>query len=216
MTQQPRVLAVPFFCGICLVLHVLASPFLRLPFAFGTEDFFIADLLTSTLPLQIAPLQTGEGWRTLSYALLHGSWLHLLFNLFGLWLTGNTLERQFGWATTLGVFFVGATAGAAGFVASLLLDPRLSPATTCLGASAILTACIGTLTTAFPKHHLTLWLLFIPIRVRTLWLAPALFCLFATECLFPHLGTAYGAHLGGWLAGLLIGGFLLRSRANPI
>ncbi|MBR4318324.1 MAG: rhomboid family intramembrane serine protease [Kiritimatiellae bacterium] len=214
MIQQPRVIAVPLFCGICLLLHVLISPFLRLPFAFGTEDFFIADVLKASLPLQVAPLKTGEVWRTLSYALLHGSWIHLTLNLFGLWLTGGTLERQFGWRTTLRVLLMGCAAGAVGFVVSLLLDPRLSPATTCIGASALLTACIGTLTTAFPKHHVTLWVFVLPIRLRTLWLAPTMFLILAAESLFPLFGTAYGAHLGGWLAGLLAGS-LLRSQTNP-
>jgi membrane associated rhomboid family serine protease len=194
---------VPLFCVLCLFVQILLLPDLRLPLPLASEDFFIADWLKATLPLTASHLQAGELWRAATYALLHGSWWHLVANLFGLWITGRTLEARIGWRKTAMLLLLGATAGAAGFMGSLLLDPRLSPHTTCIGASAILTACIGALSTYAPKADITLLIAVFPLRVRAFWLIPLMLCIFTLECLYPHFGTAYGAHFGGWLAGLL-------------
>lgn len=205
MTQTNRAIIVPLFCGLCFLLHLFSSPFLRLPFPIGAEDFFIADLLQTTFPLRVDTLHEGHLWTVLSYALVHGNWWHLLFNLFGLWITGRTLEQILGWKRISALFLLGCLAGAVGFLISLILDPRLAPSTTCIGASAILTASIGTITTTFAQQPVTLWIGFIPIRLKAILLLPLLLICFIIECALPSLGTAYGAHLGGWLAGLFFG-----------
>lgn len=206
-----RPVTVPLVCGLCLVVQVLLMPELRLPLPIGAEDVFIADWLRRTFPLQVAPLHADEVWRIFSYALLHGSWGHLVLNLFGLWITGITLEKVIGRVATLFLILTGCAAGAAGFFAGLLLDPRLSAGMTCIGASAILTACIGAVTTLALGERVTLWIIAFPVRLPAALLLPLMFLIFGVECAFPQFGTAYGAHLGGWLAGLL-GGLLLRKR----
>ncbi len=209
-----RARLIPLLCGICLFVQLITSPNFRLPLPLGTEDLFISDWLLRAFPLQAVALQAKEIWRIFSYVLLHGSWWHLGFNLFGLWITGVTLERLLGWRK-MTLLLCGAAAGALGFLASLLLDPRLSPQLNCIGASALLTACLGVATTLAPKETLTLWLIVFPLRIKALYLAPLLLLLFCVEAFFPELGTAYGAHLGGWIAGL-IAGFLLRpSSSSP-
>jgi membrane associated rhomboid family serine protease len=208
-----RSIAVPLFCALCLCVQIALLPDLRLPLPLAMEDFFIADWLQQKLPLTAHALQTGDLWRVISYALLHGSWWHLIANLFGLWITGRTLEMLVGLRKTCLILFMGAAAGAAGFIASLLLDPRLSPHMTCIGASAMLTACIGALSTVMPKADVTLFITVFPIRLRAFWLIPVMLLLFTLESLYPQLGTAYGAHLGGWLAGLL-GGYVCQIQSN--
>lgn len=202
-------IAVPLLCGLCLGVQIITHPNLRLPLPLGAEDLFIIDWLKQYLPLQANAVQIGELWRTFTYVFLHGSWWHLALNLFGLWITGNTLEALLGWRKTFLLLLTGATAGAAGFFLSILLDPRLSPYTTCIGASALLTACIGAVVTLAPREHITLWITALPLRLKAVWLLPLMLLFFITECLLPQLSTAYGAHLGGWIAGLLCG-FLLR------
>ena len=200
-----RFITVPLFCVLCLFVQIAILPDLRLPLPFAMEDFFIADWLQQTLPLTAHALQQGELWRVVSYALLHGSWWHLMANLFGLWITGRTLEQHFGKRTTCLILLFGAIAGAVGFIATLLLDPRLTPNMTCIGASALLTACIGALSTAAPKADVTLFITLLPLRLKAFWLIPFMLILLIAESLYTQLGTAYGAHLGGWLIGLFIG-----------
>lgn len=77
---------------------------------------------------------TGQYWRLISPILLHGSLLHVGFNMYALSILGPELERHFGhWQ----FFLLYITSGFAGFVSSFLLTP--SPA---LGAS---TAIFGLL-----------------------------------------------------------------------
>jgi membrane associated rhomboid family serine protease len=198
-----RFSAVPLFCVLCVFVQLLFLPLFRLPLPLAWEDVFLGDWVLSAFPLRAAELKLGEVWRIFSYALVHGSWWHLLGNLLGLWITGRALEALLGWRSTALLVLMGAAAGAAGFLASLLLDPRLSPEMTCLGASAILTTLIGTATGLALRGEITLWVILLPLRLRGYWLIPLMITLFILEGTFLQIGTAYGAHLGGWLAGLL-------------
>ena len=52
------------------------------------------------------PLNSGLflPWQIVTYAFLHGSVPHILFNMWGLWMFGSELERVWG-AQRLGVFY---------------------------------------------------------------------------------------------------------------
>ena len=168
-------------------------------------DFVWAQALDALFALRPESVGLGAVWQALTYALLHGNGLHLLINVVGLAITGATLERLLGGWRTIALFALGAAAGACGFLGSLLLDPRLPTVGVCVGASAILTACIGAATTLAWREQVTLWVAIIPIRLRAGWRLP-LFLLFSLcEILLWPTVTAYGAHLGGWVAGLTLG-----------
>lgn len=165
----------------------------------------LADVFRETWALQAWALHAGAVWQPLTYAFVHGGWAHLLANLFGLALTGAALEAVLGARRLVRLFALGAAAGACGFLLTVLLDPRLPAAMACVGASACVAACLGAATTLAPRARVTLWVVAIPVPMRAIWLLP-LFALFlvAEAWLWPGV-TAYGAHLGGWLAGLLFG-----------
>jgi membrane associated rhomboid family serine protease len=63
----------------------------------------------------------GEWWRLLTSAFLHGSPIHLLFNMLMLWWFGGPLESMLGRGRFVGLYLVSALAGSAG---ALLLSPR--------------------------------------------------------------------------------------------
>lgn len=69
----------------------------------------------------------GELWRLLTPALLHGSLLHILFNMYALFSLGSSLERYYGHGRFLLLYGIGAFCGNA---LSFLLSPNPS-----LGAS---------------------------------------------------------------------------------
>lgn len=147
-------------------------------------------------------VRDGAFWQPVTYVFLHGSWLHLAANAFGLAVTGTALERLLGTAAFFRLALLTALAGALGFLLSLAFDPRLSVRMGCVGASAVLAGCLGAAATLSPRCRLTLWLLVVPIPVRAWQLVPLLLLLIAAEALWWPQTTAYGAHLGGFLAGM--------------
>ncbi len=190
-------------CGGCVGVWLLQQWTLPLPV--GTEEFALSTLLERHFALHAQSLRAGALWQAVTYALLHGSLLHLGANLVGLWISGRTLVRFLGKGGLLWLLLLGALGGAAGYVATLLADPRLFVGTPCMGASAMVAACLGAATTLLPKGEVTLWVGLFPIHLRAGWLAPLVgLGLLAEAWVFPQV-TAYGAHLGGYLVGLALG-----------
>ena len=63
----------------------------------------------------------GDWWRLVSGGFLHATILHLLFNMYVLYIAGTLLEPSIGTPRFLGIYFVSLLAGAFG---ALLLDPN--------------------------------------------------------------------------------------------
>lgn len=146
----------------------------------------------------------------LSSAFLHGSVLHLIFNLVVLLFIGRQLEAPMGRGVMAVLLVAGAYAGAC---AQWLADPQA--AVPMIGASGAISAVIAMFALIFsrstpaaigpvPSH----W-------VRALWLAAAWIGL---QLLLGFAGgggfgaVAIWAHVGGFLAGLLLARPLLRWR----
>ncbi len=195
--------AVMLLCLLCVALRAAQMIEQSLLPRLGVEGFTFFNSLTTTLALQAQTLREGALWQPLTYALVHGSPWHLTANLFGLLLTGRALEAVWGRGRMVRFMLLGAVAGAIGFLVSVWLDPRLSGGMVCVGASAVVTACIGAATALAPRERVVLWVICVPIPLRALWLLPVMLLFFLAEAIFFAQTTAYGAHLGGYLAGLL-------------
>ncbi len=155
--------------------------------------------------LSAEALREGALWQPLTYAFFHGNFTHLTLNLIALLISGAALEAFLGRERMKGLLGIGIVGGAIGFLLSLALDSRLSVEMQCIGASAVVTACLGAVTALVPREKVTLWLIVIPVPLRAWWLLPLVGGLLICEAIcFPET-TAYGAHLGGYLAGILYG-----------
>lgn len=146
----------------------------------------------------------------LTSAFLHGGWLHLIFNMIMLLFIGRQLEAPLG-AKAMGVLLVaGAYVGA---FAQYLADPASS--VPMIGASGAISALIAVFALIFSRSQ-TKAIGPIPAHwVRALWLAAAWIGL---QLLLGFSGggdfgaVAIWAHVGGFLAGLLLARPLLRWR----
>ncbi|PKO14711.1 MAG: hypothetical protein CVU39_13355 [Chloroflexi bacterium HGW-Chloroflexi-10] len=77
----------------------------------------------------------GELWRLFTPALLHGSIMHLVFNMYALYIFGNNLEYQYGHLRFFLLYLMGAFAGnVASFV--LTANPSLGASTAIFGLLA--------------------------------------------------------------------------------
>jgi membrane associated rhomboid family serine protease len=135
---------------------------------------------------------------------LHGGWMHLIGNMWFLWLAGFVLEDVWGrWVYS--VFYLIAGAAALQFWA--WSNP--GSITPTLGASGAVAALMGAFLVRFPKMKIEMmWLFFLkPYRFKAaaFWLLPL--WLFS-EIFYGSLsgssgGVAHWAHVGGFLFGAL-------------
>lgn len=96
--------------------------FLRYPTTAGTILLAIGLTLAWWAAKPVDPffadgrVRTGEIWRLVTSALLHGDMLHLLFNAYWTWVFGTLIEERFGYLRTLLlIMLLAATSAAAEF-----------------------------------------------------------------------------------------------------
>jgi membrane associated rhomboid family serine protease len=140
-------------------------------------------------------------WQLLTYGFLHGSWLHLFFNMFALYMFGSEIERLFGPKRYL-IYYLGCVVGAAAMHLIVLQAANLPPAPV-VGASGGVFGLLLAFGMAWP--HRKLMLIFPPIPMPA-WLFVTLYGL--AELWMGITGTAQGiahfAHLGGMATGFVM------------
>ncbi|MDX2012303.1 MAG: rhomboid family intramembrane serine protease [Myxococcaceae bacterium] len=146
------------------------------------------------------------GWLTAMF--LHYGWLHLLGNLFFLWLAAPLLEDAWGRAFFAAVYLA---SGLAASFAHFLIDPD-SPGTMA-GASGAIAGLMGAFAVRFPLRRIAIgyFIYFVVSFRRGIWHWPAWFAAalwFADQAWDYFLGetggVAVGAHLGGFAFGAVV------------
>src|SRR5277367_170210 len=135
---------------------------------------------------------------------LHGGWLHLIGNMWFLWLAGFVLEDVWGrWLYS--AFYLIAGAAALQFYA--WTNP--GSITPTLGASGAVAALMGAFLVRFPKMKIEMGYLlmfrFRRFKAAAYWLLPLwlLSEIFYGSLLGSSSGVAHWAHVGGFLFGAL-------------
>ncbi len=139
-------------------------------------------------------------WQFVSYAFLHGGLMHILGNMFFLYLFGNNVNDKLGHIGYLCFYLAGAIFSGVGHT--------LMSGTQVLGASGAVAAVTGAYLVLFPQTLITVIYWFFIIGTMEL---PALyfiaFKLIIWDNMFePHFAppaaVAYGAHLAGYAFGV--------------
>jgi membrane associated rhomboid family serine protease len=148
------------------------------------------------LALHKAGTSSFEYWQILTYFFTHQSFWHILANMIVLWSLGTPVEERMGPPRFLRFYLVtGLLAGV--FLA--YLDPSPAPV---LGASTATSGLLSALATYFPKGHLLIFPIPIPIQAR--WLALGFGVVSLVLFLLNPEGGGVISHLGH-LLGLGIG-----------
>jgi membrane associated rhomboid family serine protease len=171
--------------------------------------------LEITGPLANAASASGEApcplggltWATLVTSMfLHGSWMHLIGNLWFLWIFGNNVEDSMGHGRFL-VFYLLTGIAAAG--SHIVFDP--ASALPMVGASGAISAIMGAYLVLYPKARVhTLFIIIIIIRVIPLpaWIFLVYWLLIQLASSAMDVpgggGVAFWAHIGGFLAGVVL------------
>ncbi|MGV1683931.1 rhomboid family intramembrane serine protease [Sphingopyxis sp. NJF-3] len=207
MNRQPAPLTTGFAL-LCVVVFVILAITGYQHQAFVGAGFiparFGADLIAppgTMLPFALTPL---------SSAFLHSGVLHLVFNMAVLLFIGRQLEAPLGSAATAVLLVAGAYAGA---FAQWIADPGSTAVV--VGASGAISALIAVFALIFSRSQAPAIGPIPSHWVRALWLAAAwigvqLLLGFAGGAGFGNI--AIWAHVGGFVAGLLLARPLLRWR----
>lgn len=133
-------------------------------------------------------------YQIFTYMFLHstGYILHLVFNMFVLWMFGTEIEYKWG-SKAFGKFYF--MAGLAGGLLTLIIFPHQP--VPMIGASGAIYGVLIAYWLAFPNRLLYIYFLF-PVKVK--WAIPGMIIL---GFLFSGGGVAHMAHLGGALFGLI-------------
>ena len=163
---------------------------------------------TGPLIAQRHGLDPWNWWPLLTKTFMHGGWLHLILNMWFLWIFGPAMEARFGRVGFAVLYLAGGVAASA---VHLLTHPLST--TPVLGASGAIAAVIGAHAVAYPRARVItiILIVFIPLFVP---LPAVLFAVIwfglqllqgTVELASPHMaeGVAWWAHIGGFAFGAL-------------
>ena len=147
---------------------------------------------------------------------LHGSWMHVLGNMWYLWIFGDNVEDYFGHFPYLLFYFV---CGVGSGLTHIIFNYHSTlPA---LGASGAISGVMGAYIILFPRARvLTLvFIFFIPIPAFIIlgyWFLLQFVAGVSTVGASATGGVAWWAHIGGFLMGMLITGLSLGDRKQSV
>ncbi len=136
---------------------------------------------------------------------MHGGWMHLLGNMLYLWIFGDNVEDRVGHARYV-VFYL--VCGLVAALAQGLAD--MSSTVPMIGASGAISGVLGAYIVLYPRANvlvaLPLLIVFYTMRVPAwvvlgMWFAGQLLSSLSAQ---QGAGVAFGAHVGGFVAGVLL------------
>ncbi|MDD5037096.1 MAG: rhomboid family intramembrane serine protease [Methylococcaceae bacterium] len=155
----------------------------------------------------------------ITHMFLHGGWLHVMLNMWMLWIFGDNVEDRMGSLRFI-VFYLVCGLAAAG--AQIYANPNA--AVPVVGASGALAGVMGAYFFMYPYARIVIWVFFLPLFVQVpaiaflgVWVIIQLYK--ATNGLAgnePYADVAWWGHLGGFIVGVLLHRlFLLQERGPP-
>ncbi len=144
-------------------------------------------------------------WQLVTYIFMHGSFMHIFFNMFALWMFGMELENQWGSKKFAFYYFMcGIVAGLANlFIAPLFTSLSLPT----VGASGSVYGILVAFGMLFPNRPIFMYFL-LPIKAKYFVI---IYMVLEFLSVGSNTGIAHVAHLGGGLIGFI---YLLLTRNN--
>jgi len=142
-------------------------------------------------------------WTILTYAFVHQSPFHILFNMLNLYYFGQIIREYLGDRRLISIYVLGALAGALAFLLAYNLLPVLQPDAVrglpVIGASAAIIAVVVAAATLLPNYTFMLFILG-PVKIK--WIATALVFISVAAINQKNTGGEI-THIGGALLGFV-------------
>jgi membrane associated rhomboid family serine protease len=171
-------------------------------------DYFIQTHAVNPSQFVAVGLNSEQLVRLTTTMFLHGGWLHVLSNMLYLWIFGDNVEDRMGHFKYLLFYLI------CGYIASLthiIVDPMSK--VPLVGASGAIAGILGAYLILFPRAKV-LTLVFIIIFIQIIPIPAVIFLgiwfflqlMSGTAGLSAQLvhGVAFWAHIGGFIAGVVL------------
>jgi membrane associated rhomboid family serine protease len=168
------------------------------------------------MPLSTAPADVYPTFLTTMF--MHGGWIHLLTNMWMLWIFGNNIEDRLGHLMYVAFYLVGGIVATTCF---WFTDPNgLIPV---VGASGAVAAVLGGYALTYPTAKVRTLIFFIIITIVDLPALAVLGVWFVLQLFSGVAGlwgvvlepVAFWAHIGGFVAGMILMPLLSIGAAPP-
>lgn len=163
--------------------------------------------LTSQEFVNTRPVCVMDGnpdWYSLvSSVFMHGSWMHLIGNMWFLWIFGNNVEDSMG-STRFAIFYL--LTGMAAAATQIVADT--GSVIPMVGASGAIGGVMGAYIVLYPKVHVHMFFVFRTFAIPAFlmlgyWIITQLMGGFSSMDAVGG-GVAFWAHVGGFLAGMAL------------
>ena len=146
-----------------------------------------------------ADIVAGENlWTLVTAGFLHGSWMHLLGNMWMLWIFGDNVEDQLRKRHFIFLYMGALVAGnAAHLVAEWGSEVPL------LGASGAISGLMGAYLVLFPRVKVWAMIAIFRVKLSTVWYLGLWVGLQVLMVYLEAGGVAWFAHIGGFVFGVL-------------
>jgi membrane associated rhomboid family serine protease len=203
----------PAFTILLILANVAVFAFWQL--GVGLQESVALAALT---PVELSQYSPGAVRDLFSSMFMHGSWMHLIGNMWFLWIFGNNVEDATGSVRFL-IFYL--LCGVLATVAHVLADPHST--VPLVGASGAVSGVLGAYLIKHPTAYVrTVIPLGFIIRIADvpafvfllIWIGLQIFSQAVSRVPGDQGGVAYLAHIGGFIAGVLLI-FLFQKREQP-
>lgn len=147
--------------------------------------------------IALYPYNSGffEPYQLVTHMFAHGGWLHIIFNMYALWLFGSVLERI--WGPKKFLIFYLLCGLAAGLTQMFFVSTGAA-----IGASGAIMGLLAGFAYTFPNTEF--FIIPIPFPIKAKWMAAIYACIDLFGGFSGGDGIAHFAHLGGLAMGLIL------------
>jgi len=170
------------------------------------EAFFATFSLT---PAHLTQSPSPDSYLTVFTSMfLHGGWMHIIGNMLYLWIFGRNVEDCIGHSKFI-IFYL--LCGVAAAVAQVLIAPNST--VPMIGASGAISGVLGAYLLLFPRARVLvlfpIWIFwrvfYVPaLLLLVFWFGMQLLSGLAVLSMDVNGGVAFWAHVGGFVAGMLL------------
>lgn len=210
----------PLKGGRPLVLYALIVVNSVMYFVTSFNNYFTGISREYSEALALVPallLEPHQWYRLLTSMFIHADILHILFNMWFLYIFGRDVEKRLGAVRFLLLYLLSGIAAAAFHVGFMPVTGSIGLVLPALGASGAISGVLGAYAMLYPHRRLAgcYFMFFVPIcfTTRAAWF---LLFWFATQVIYGFMrnlgGVAFFAHAGGFIAGIALTSLLATPR----